>query len=164
MTDDPRPKRPIDAALDVVLYAPIGLLASAREVVPELAAKGREVVEQQVTVARFVGRLAVRQGQRQASATAERVLTREYVDEDTPDEQIPVRLERVVMDGADRVTADAVGADELAIPSYDSLAASQVVARLGGLTAEELDAVGRYEQAHRGRKTVLGKVAQLQSG
>ena len=54
--------------------------------------------------------------------------------------------------------------DDLAIPSYDSLAASQVVPRLDGLSSIELEAVRRYEEAHRGRRTVLGKIALLQQG
>lgn len=56
-----------------------------------------------------------------------------------------------------------LGVDELAIPDYDSLSASQVVKRLSGLRSDELAAVGRYELAHRGRKTILNKVAQLQA-
>lgn len=51
----------------------------------------------------------------------------------------------------------------LAIPDYDGLSASHVVNRLAGLTATELEAVRSYEAAHRGRKTILSKVAQLQS-
>lgn len=54
-------------------------------------------------------------------------------------------------------------AETLAIPDYDSLAASQVVPRLDGLTAEELEAVRSYESATRARKTILNKIAQLQS-
>jgi hypothetical protein len=49
----------------------------------------------------------------------------------------------------------------LAIPEYDQLSASQVVERLDGLTAAELDAVRAYEVAHRGRSTILGKIVQL---
>jgi hypothetical protein len=52
--------------------------------------------------------------------------------------------------------------DTLAIPGYESLSASQVVTRLEGLTPGELEAVREYESAHRGRKTILNKVAQLQ--
>ena len=52
---------------------------------------------------------------------------------------------------------------DLAITDYDSLSASQVVTRLPGLTLDELEAVRAYEAAHRGRKTILNKVAQLQS-
>ena len=52
--------------------------------------------------------------------------------------------------------------DDLAIPDYDSLSASQVVPRLEGLMPAELEAVRSYETANRGRKTILNKVAQLQ--
>lgn len=60
-------------------------------------------------------------------------------------------------------SAGANGAASLAIPDYDGLSASHVVNRLAGLSADELEAVRRYEAANRGRKTILSKVAQLQS-
>jgi hypothetical protein len=50
----------------------------------------------------------------------------------------------------------------LAITDYDSLSASQVVPRLEGLADTELAAVRDYEAAHRGRKTILNRIAQLQ--
>ncbi len=53
---------------------------------------------------------------------------------------------------------------ELAIPSYDELAASQVIPLLDGLRADELEAVRRHEAAGRGRRTVLSRIAQLQTG
>jgi hypothetical protein len=59
--------------------------------------------------------------------------------------------------------APAPEVDALAIVAYDELAASQVVSRLEALTAPELDAVRRYEEAHRHRRTILAKVAQLQA-
>ncbi len=60
------------------------------------------------------------------------------------------------------VRPDAGGAaDELPIEEYESLAASQVVARLEGLDPDELRRVRRFEAAHRSRRTVLGKVDQL---
>jgi hypothetical protein len=37
------------------------------------------------------------------------------------------------------------------------------VTRLDGLGTDELEAVRAYEIAHRGRKTILNKVAQLQT-
>jgi hypothetical protein len=49
----------------------------------------------------------------------------------------------------------------LPIPDYDELSASQVVERLEGLDRESLEAIRRYETAHRGRNTILGKIAQL---
>jgi hypothetical protein len=49
----------------------------------------------------------------------------------------------------------------LPIPDYDELSASQVIERLEGLDAESLEAVRAYEAGHRGRNTILGKIAQL---
>lgn len=57
--------------------------------------------------------------------------------------------------------ADAPAVESLAIPDYDELSASQVVERLAGLDHTSLDAIRRYELAHRGRNTILGKIAQL---
>ena len=59
-------------------------------------------------------------------------------------------------------TSAAPDAAVLAIPDYDSLSASQVVSRLQGLSAAELEAVRSYEAATRGRKTILNRVQQLQ--
>jgi hypothetical protein len=52
-------------------------------------------------------------------------------------------------------------ATTLGIPDYDELSASQVVERLDGLQPGELDAVRAYEEAHRGRRTILFKIEQL---
>ena len=52
-------------------------------------------------------------------------------------------------------------ATTLGIPDYDELSASQVVERLDGLQVGELDAVREYEEAHRGRRTILFKIEQL---
>jgi hypothetical protein len=51
--------------------------------------------------------------------------------------------------------------DHLPIDEYESLAASQVVARLPTLTDDELAAVRSFEAAHRGRRTILGRIDQL---
>lgn len=53
---------------------------------------------------------------------------------------------------------------DLSIPGYDTLSASQVVQRLAGLSPEELEDVRDYETGTRGRRTILSKIAQLQSG
>jgi hypothetical protein len=57
--------------------------------------------------------------------------------------------------------ADVPAAEALPIPDYDELSASQVVERLDGLDRDSLEAVRRYETDHRGRNTILGKIAQL---
>jgi hypothetical protein len=56
---------------------------------------------------------------------------------------------------------DVPAADAVPIPDSDELSASQVVERLDGLDRESLDAIRRYETDHRGRNTILGKIAQL---
>lgn len=62
--------------------------------------------------------------------------------------------------GTAAAKAPAVGS--LRIPDYDSLSASQVVSRLRGLAATDLDAVKAYESATRARKTILNRITQLQ--
>jgi len=51
--------------------------------------------------------------------------------------------------------------ESLPIPDYDELSASQVIERLEGLDRESLEAIRAYESGHRGRNTILGKIAQL---
>jgi len=55
----------------------------------------------------------------------------------------------------------APAAAQLPIEEYESLAASHVVARLANLDPSELREVRRFEVAHRGRRTVLGRIDQL---
>lgn len=56
----------LDQALDVLLYAPVGLAVTASEELPSLVEKGRRRVEGELANARVVGRFAFGQGQRQA--------------------------------------------------------------------------------------------------
>ena len=49
----------------------------------------------------------------------------------------------------------------LPIEDYQSLPASHVVARLERLDRTELDAIRDFEETHRGRRTVLGRIDQL---
>lgn len=51
--------------------------------------------------------------------------------------------------------------DELVIPGYQSLAASQVIPRLTTLAPDELSAIAAYEEANRRRRTILNRVQQL---
>jgi ferritin-like metal-binding protein YciE len=53
---------------------------------------------------------------------------------------------------------------DLPIAGYDTLNAGQVIKRLPRLSQDELQAVERYERAHRNRKTVLAKIEALKAG
>jgi hypothetical protein len=157
----------LDQLLDLVFFAPIGLLAESHARVDELAQRGREQLDGQMKMARMVGQVAVRKGQKEASTRLTQLravpgptsaVTTTPAPAPTVEQVIPVR-------GATAPQPAPAGpaSSTLAIPAYDSLAASQVVPRLDGLSAAELEAVRLYESSHRGRKTILGKIAQLQA-
>jgi hypothetical protein len=159
---DDHHKSPIEQAVDLFFYAPLGLVMNASEIVPQLAEKGR----QQAKLARMFGRYTVNKGQTHAVKAVSRV------QQQFAGARVVVPPVRAVPDPAPRPPVRSVpgpggrangpSASSLAIPDYDSLSASQVVPRLDGLAAEELDAVRRYESANRGRQTILNKIAQLQ--
>src|SRR5580658_4872967 len=67
-------KSPVDKALDVLLFAPLGLALTAREELPNLIGKGRKQVETQVSMARMIGQFAAMQGRREAEKAAARLV------------------------------------------------------------------------------------------
>lgn len=166
MTDE---KGPAEQAVELAIYAPLGLALEARRLMPTFVERGR----QQIQMARMIGQFAVKQGQREAETRlgglqhqAEAILA-ELGLVPAPEPSIVVSATAVER-AAERASAEpapvrsSAASDDLAIADYDSLAASQVIPRLAGLSPAELDAVRAYEAAHRGRKTVLGKINQLQ--
>ncbi|MEA3020744.1 MAG: hypothetical protein QOI47_2268 [Actinomycetota bacterium] len=189
MTDE---KTPIEQALDVLLYAPVGLAFSARELLPALAEKGRS----QLALARMIGKFAADKGQTDAGKAFDKAFDKARKQAMATLEQIGgATSSRTSSNGASTsngsttngsgqaappapvIDADVVEvptaptaptsgpeAATLAIPDYDSLSASQVLPRLSGLSTADLEAVRAYEGAHRGRKTILNRVAQLASG
>jgi hypothetical protein len=163
MADD---KGPIDRLLDVLVFAPLGFVWESRELCPKLAEEGRAQLAARVQVARMVGQFAVRKGQQEAAKAVER----HRATAASPSDGSAPAARPSANAAGDAVSlrddTDDIGAiteADLAIPSYGTLAASQVVSRLEGLAPVELETVRRYELAHRGRKTVLGKIAFLQS-
>lgn len=158
--------KPFDSALDLLVYVPVGLALTAAEELPKLAAKGRSRVEPQIGMARVVGQYAVAQGRKQLEKRwSSAVGSQPEPAAPAPDPDISYEdmagVNGSTFDGqVDHDGSPAPG--ELAIPGYDSLSASQVVQRLAALSQAELAAVGAYEQAHRARRTILNRVAQLQ--
>jgi hypothetical protein len=61
------PRSPLDTALDVFVFIPLGIAATAAEELPKLAAKGRAEVSGRLTVARMVGEFAVAQGRKEVT-------------------------------------------------------------------------------------------------
>jgi hypothetical protein len=152
---------------DVFVYAPIGAAASVVELLPKLARRGRK----RVAIARVIGQVAVVKGQEKVGQLLDQLLdtpTAESNPTGTTTTAAPVavppdpEIEESIVVRRIRPNYDTDEAALLAIPDYDSLAASQVVPRLAGLEPDELEAVRRYEAAHRARRTILNRVAQLQ--
>jgi hypothetical protein len=150
----PKERPLVEEVLDYALYAPVGLLLSVTEDLPELVRKGRSRIEGQLTVARFIGKVAANRARRQLEDLLE-----------THPEPVPRRAaeqpEVIVTRPSPTPTVPAAR-PELAIPDYDSLAASQVVARLSALSPAELAEVRAHEEANRRRRTILNRIAQLE--
>ena len=180
-------KSPVERAINLFVYAPVGLLALAREELPQIIEKGRQELTNQATVAKMMGEFAVAEGRKEASKRLEQA--GEAVG------SLRAMGERQVASSAPAPTASTTAAspppapaaptppaapapapepaapappppssDGLAIPGYDALSASQVVQRLAGLSGPELEDVRSYESATRGRKTILNRVEQLRAG
>jgi hypothetical protein len=171
-------RTPADQLADLLVYIPIGLFFEAPTLLPKLAEQGRVHTRN----ARLFGQFAVRQGEaevrRRLAGLEEQttgllralgVLPGDDTDrgDDGADGASAPTRERVAV-RSDRSPAARVEpapgphVADLAIPDYDSLSASHVVTRLPGLTLDELEAVRAYEVTHRGRKTILNKIVQLQ--
>lgn len=168
-----------EAALELLLYAPLGFALEARTLLPTFVERGRN----QITMARMIGRFAVRQGQVEATKRlgpvqeqVETVLadlgltTRPGAGPSAPPTAAstpttpasPPRPAVTAVPDLEAAEPAELDSDELAIPDYDSLAASQVVPRLRALSDADLEAVRAYEAAGRSRKTILNRIAQLQ--
>jgi hypothetical protein len=157
-------KRPLTSALELVVYAPIGFALEARQLLPSFVERGRN----QVTMAKMIGQFAVKQGQVEAEkrfAGIQKRADEVLGDLGRRDDDAGAAPAAAAPSTPASAPVRQSGADAaaLAITDYDSLAASQVIPRLEGLDADELAAVARYETAHRGRKTILGKISQLQA-
>lgn len=195
-----------DRALDLLVYAPVGVALYLRDTVPTFVnlfvsrgraelGQRRQQAQDQVAQAKAMGEFAVNfggpkvrehveKGIALARKSAESVLGGAGDEGGVPDaaEEAPSPAPAPRPDspaansraasrpaGASTNTsttttaAPAPAATTLVIPDYDELSASQVVERLDGLPASELDAVRAYEEAHRARRTILYKIEQLTS-
>jgi len=156
MSSDERPL--IEEILDYAVYAPLGVAITVLEDLPGLVKRGKDKVGPQIGIARFAGKMAFRQ----LRHTIDDLLTPSGPST-TPasphEEPSAIAVETVIIEAKGHPTeAPAV---ELAIPAYDTLAASQIVARLAGLDQQELEAVRAHEATHRARRTILARIDQL---
>jgi hypothetical protein len=184
VSDPDESKTPLEHVLDVCVYAPLGFALEARSLLPKFVDRGRN----QIVLARVVGKYAVRKGSRATESrfnqAQEQVVGVLRLVSSSPDDMepssngtegsaagtapdgTPTNGEHPTMRPPVAVVPrveSTIDPSTLAIHDYDALSASQVVPRLESLTTDELEAVRDYEAGTRGRKTILNKIAQLQS-
>lgn len=178
-------RSPIERALNLFVYAPVGLLALAREELPAIIEKGRQELTNQATMAKMMGEFAVAEGRRQAGQRLDQATEavgglRSVAERRTASTAPAAPASTTAASPTSAPPAPSAPAapsaptappppvappvEGLAIPGYDALSASQVVQRLAGLSGPELEDVRSYEAATRGRKTILNRVEQLRAG
>jgi len=123
----------VDQALDAFVYAPLGLLLEARDLIPKMADRGRG----QVALVRLAGKVAQNRSRPPQA------------------DQPPPPTDPAVGSGS--------AASSLAIQDYDDLSAPQLLPKLASLGPAELESVLVHERSHRARATVLNKIHQLQN-
>jgi len=127
----------VESALDVFVYAPLGLALEVRELLPKLAERGRG----QVAITRLMSRFAIQKGRNEATKL----------------------VEAAVAGFRDTVTASTDRpAHGPPLDDYDDLTAAEIIDRLADLSPARLRAVADYERSHRERVTVLNRIDQLQ--
>jgi hypothetical protein len=176
-----RDQDPIERAVELFVFAPIGAALFVRDAAPSVlktvVARGRaevdkrqDEVSKRMTSARSLGQVAIAFGvpilRQKVSAHLGEVRTRGEQLVTRPEAETPTtppapRPRPTIVREPVAVPDSAPESDELPIPGYDALSASQVVERLAGLGRDELDAVHAYEASHRQRRTILGKIEQL---
>ena len=156
-----REPSPAERLIAAAVYAPIGLGAEIVDEVP----KAVDRIRQRLVLARFLGKMAVDQGtrevQRRLAAAGTRPTAPSDVPADVPAATVATDEPDVPVPVVDDDPPDAGDVEELALPDYDLLPASQIVGRLESLTAAERADIEAYELANRHRRTVLGKLEQL---
>jgi hypothetical protein len=166
-------RHPLHRLVDLAAAAPVVVLNGLYKDLPKLVRERRQAIENRIQLAHWIGRIAVQQGQKELvkkiGATRPADVSDEMSAASTPEHpgmeaggsEAGTGVDASVVEPMDSVPAS-LDADQLPISGYESLAALHVVQRLAGLRADELDAVRRFELAHRGRRTILAKIEQLQ--
>jgi len=163
----PEVKRRIDESLGVAKYMAEGGLGVARDVAGSSVGVAREMAGSalaQFLAMRANGTTVADESAPFTEAPAAEPVAPEPAPAPKPAATPPAATAPAATaraSSADVPSSDVPSVDALPIPDYDELSASQVVERLEGLDRESLDAIRRYESEHRGRNTILGKIAQL---
>lgn len=150
--------------LDVFVYAPIGFVKQANTLVPELIKDGRSTAASAKTIGAFVTPILKRQGEKVLreqlrGAKSASPSTASTTSAARPAPKAPEATPSTGAAHQPHSTSDAASAEPF--DGFDRLGAAAVVARLEELTKAQRATVRRYETANRNRRTVLGRLDQL---
>ena len=159
---------PLERLLDLILYAPLGLVSQLDELLPGLVETGRS----RASMARTIGQFAVRTGSTQVQDRFDEARTQ--VDSlvrslaDLAASRRPAASPP--SDPTSHAAAEAPGGHvdpdldaTLPIEGYDTLKAAEILPLLSALSAAERQVVAEHERAGRSRKTILNRLAQLEA-
>ena len=133
--------------LDLLVYAPLGLALEAKELIPQLAERGRG----QVALTRLAATVGARRAEQQAGSILEDLsgaIATFVGGAATPSSTEPP------------VDPPIPPAADFPIDGYEGLTAVEVVRLLADLDDHELEIVEAYERENRGRSTVLNRIRQ----
>ena len=161
-TEDGSDERdPLEWVMDRLVYGPYGALTELTLHPATAAESGRRRLEQQIRNARFLGEMTLTHGSRElkrrigdlltgGAASPEATRSEQAADASTAPHDAAPAAQRIMPDPVDHILA-----------GYDDLSASQVVKLLDALSIGELQSVVTYEEATRGRRTILTRAGQL---
>ncbi|NNN22394.1 MAG: hypothetical protein HKL80_10395 [Acidimicrobiales bacterium] len=163
-------RSPLSKLVDIAFYAPVGIMKLAADSMDRAVEVGEALVTSKLTVAKAVGKFTSNYGANEIKKRVKELTPyKTELSDQEPESDFVAAVEEIQAEStlgtkaSEPIIECLISVDELAIPGYDTLAASQVVQRLVGLSIQDLEAVASYETAHRGRRTVLAKTEQLLS-
>ena len=180
MAEGDTSREPVEALLDLLLYAPLGLVTQLDDLLPGLIERGRS----QAAMAKTIGEFAVRAGTQKAQGRAEE--TQRTLEEAA---RAILGVFSSVMDRTETATTPGQATSghapaspsspssasvptpaprggtsgRLPIAKYDSLKATEIIPLLDGLKPAQRASIEAYERSGRSRKTILNRLAQLSS-
>ena len=165
MTEQSEQRDPIETLLDLLIYAPLGLVTQLDDLLPGLIERGRS----QAVLSRTIGEFAVRAGSEKVQGQAEgaqkqlETMLRSLLDL-AASRLAPEHAEQAEGPPATASTEEAAAeTGDLPIKNYGTLKAAEIVPMLATLTADQRAVIAGHEASTRNRRTILNRIQQLEA-
>ena len=152
--------------VELALVVPVEVSSRLIDAVPAVVDKvpaAADRVKREVVLARFLGKMVVDQGVREVRSRLTPTGTPAPTAPAVPTAPKGVTPPEAEAEPDAKADDGAPDVSSLALADYDHLSSAQIVGKLEGLGAAERRAIERYERAGRRRRTILGKLAQLEA-